>query len=164
MIDEQGYRPNVGIVLCNGALQVLWAKRCGGNGWQFPQGGVHADETPEAAMYRELHEEVGLLSAHVEILGRTRDWLRYDIPDDYRRRLSAPSRPEFRGQKQIWFLLRLTGRDEDVKLDACHKPEFDEWRWVDYWRPLDEIIPFKRDVYRLALTELEPFLKASGFR
>jgi putative (di)nucleoside polyphosphate hydrolase len=164
MIDEQGYRPNVGIVLCNDTSQVLWAKRCGGNGWQFPQGGMHADETPEAAMYRELHEEVGLLPAHVAILGRTRDWLRYDIPDDYRRRLSAASKPEFRGQKQIWFLLRLTGGDDNVHLNACQKPEFDEWRWIDYWRPLDEIISFKREVYRQALTELETYLGVAAGR
>ena len=161
-IDGEGYRANVGIVLMRDNGEVFLGQRTGGRGWQFPQGGVHSDESPEVAMYRELQEEVGLLREHVEVLGRTRDWLRYDIPDDYRRRLSAPSRPEFRGQKQIWFLLRFVGRDEHVRLNACHKPEFDEWRWVDYWRPLDEIIPFKREVYRLALTELEPLLKASS--
>lgn len=115
-------------------------------------------------MYRELHEEVGLLPTHVEILGRTREWLRYEIPDDYRRRLSAASKPEFRGQKQLWFLLRMIGRDEYVRLNTSHKPEFEEWRWIDYWRPLDEIIPFKREVYRLALTELETFLSVSTTR
>ncbi len=164
MIDEHGYRPNVGIVLCNAANQVFWAKRCNGNGWQFPQGGVHANETPEQAMYRELNEEIGLRPSHIHILGRTRDWLRYDIPEEFRRRLvpnsTITSPTEFRGQKQIWFLLRLTGTEQDVQLDACHKPEFDAWRWIDYWRVLDEIIPFKREVYRLALTELEPLLKA----
>ncbi len=104
MIDEHGYRPNVGIVLCNDANQVFWAKRCGGNGWQFPQGGVHPNETPEQAMYRELQEEIGLLPQHVSILGATHDWLRYDIPDEFRRRPSSGSPVEFRGQKQIWFL------------------------------------------------------------
>jgi putative (di)nucleoside polyphosphate hydrolase len=162
MIDEHGYRPNVGIVLCNRAGQVFWARRCGGNGWQFPQGGVHDNETAEQAMYRELHEEIGLLPAHVELLGRTGEWLRYDIPGEFRRRLaSSGSRVEFRGQKQLWFLLLLTGRDEDVRLDVSHKPEFEAWRWIDYWHALDEIIPFKRDVYRLALTELEPLLNAA---
>lgn len=160
MIDEHGYRPNVGIVLSNAAGQVFWAKRCHGNGWQFPQGGVHADETPEEAMFRELREEIGLLPSHVELLGRTRDWLRYDIPEEFRRRPSASgaSRPEFRGQKQIWFLLRLTAGEDAVRFDACHKPEFEAWRWIDYWGALDDIIPFKRDVYQLALTELEPLL------
>jgi putative (di)nucleoside polyphosphate hydrolase len=159
MIDEHGYRPNVGIVLCNAARQVFWARRCHSNGWQFPQGGVHENESPEAAMFRELHEEIGLAPSHVEVIGRTRDWLRYDIPDEYRRRGGNGSgRVEFRGQKQLWFLLRLVGRDEDVRLDLGRKPEFEDWRWIEYWRALDEIVPFKRDVYRLALTELEPLL------
>ena len=161
MIDEHGYRPNVGIVLSNPEGQVFWAKRCGGNGWQFPQGGVHVRETPEQAMYRELREEIGLLPTHVAILGHTRDWLRYDIPEEFRRRLSGNgTNTEFRGQKQIWFLLHLVGREQDVQLDACHKPEFEAWRWIDYWHALEEIVAFKRDVYRLALPELEPFLKA----
>src|SRR6266566_10075802 len=159
MIDEHGYRPNVGIVLCNARHQLFWARRCGGNGWQFPQGGMHINETPERAMYRELHEEVGLAPAQVELLGRTRDWLRYDIPDEFRRRLAHEgTKVEFRGQKQIWFLLRLTGREQDVRFDLGRKPEFEAWRWIDYWSTLEEIIPFKRDVYRLALTELERWL------
>ena len=111
-------------------------------------------------MYRELHEEFGLLASHVEVLGRTRDWLHYNIPAEFRRRVSAnDSHTEFRGQKQIWFLLRLTGREQDVQLDTGEKPEFDAWCWIEYWRTLEEIVPFKRDVYRLALTELEPMLK-----
>ena len=104
-------------------------------------------------MFRELQEEVGLQSQHVEILGCTRDWLHYDIPGEYLRR-SGP----FRGQKQVWFLLRLVGRDQDVRLDASHKPEFDAWRWIDYWVALEQIIAFKREVYQQALAELEPLL------
>ncbi len=153
MIDERGYRPNVGIVLCNDRGQVFWARRCGRDGWQFPQGGIRAHETPEQAMFRELQEEVGLESHLVEVLGRTSDWLRYDIPGQYLRRTGV-----FRGQKQVWFLLRLLGRDDDVRLDASHKPEFDDWRWIDYWSAVEHIIDFKRDVYQRALTELEPLL------
>jgi putative (di)nucleoside polyphosphate hydrolase len=155
MIDERGYRPNVGIILCNPENRVLWARRAGRDGWQFPQGGIKAHETAEQALYRELYEEVGLKAECVDLLGRTRDWLHYDIPEDYLRR---NSQRQFRGQKQIWFLLRLLGRDEEVCLDRARRPEFDSWRWVDYWRPLEEIIAFKRDVYRRALTELEPLL------
>ncbi|MFL6624574.1 MAG: RNA pyrophosphohydrolase [Sulfurifustaceae bacterium] len=158
MIDEQGYRPNIGIVLCNNQSQVFWARRSRRDGWQFPQGGIKSHETPEQALYRELYEEVGLSELHVQVLGRTRDWLHYDIPDDYLRR--NPQR-HFRGQKQIWFLLRLTGCDEDVCLERSDKPEFDAWRWIDYWSALDQIIPFKREVYRRALTELEPLLPPS---
>jgi len=155
MIDEHGYRPNVGIILCNRRNQVFWARRCGQDGWQFPQGGVRPKEAIEAAMYRELREEVGLVASHVEILGRTRDWLHYDIPDDYRRRNPNSA---FRGQKQIWFLLRHLGCDDDVRLDLCERPEFDEWCWIEYWRPLEHIISFKREVYQRALAELEPLL------
>ena len=155
MIDEHGYRPNVGIILCNHRNLVLWARRCGQDGWQFPQGGIRPKEAIDAAMYRELREEVGLLPNQVEVLGRTRDWLRYDIPGDFRRRNTHNA---FRGQKQIWFLLRLLGRDEDVRLNACERPEFDEWRWIEYWSALEHIIGFKREVYQRALTELEPLL------
>ncbi len=155
MIDEQGYRPNVGIIVCNSEDRVLWARRSGRDGWQFPQGGIKSHETPEQALYRELYEEVGLAQSHVAVLGRTRDWLHYDIPEEYLRR--NPQR-NFRGQKQMWFLLRLVGCDDDVCLERANKPEFDAWRWIDYWSALDHIIPFKRDVYRRALVELEPLL------
>lgn len=155
MIDEHGYRPNVGIILCNAHSQVFWARRCGQDGWQFPQGGIRPNEPIEQAMFRELREEVGLDPAHVEILGRTRDWLHYDIPTDYHRR--HPN-SVFRGQKQIWFLLRLLGCDQDVRLDLCARPEFDSWRWIEYWSAVESIIGFKREVYQRALRELEPLL------
>lgn len=157
MIDEQGYRPNVGIILCNRNDQVFWARRCGQSGWQFPQGGIKPYETPEQALFRELYEEVGLAPEHVQVIGRTRDWLRYDIPAQLRR---SPRSTLFRGQKQIWFLLRLLGSEQQVKLDACDRPEFDCWRWVDYWSPLTQIVEFKRGVYERALQELAPLLGA----
>jgi len=159
MIDEEGYRPNVGIILSNADGRVLWARRCRTSGWQFPQGGIKAHETPDEALYRELEEEVGLRRKHVHVLGRTQDWLRYDIPPQFRR---TPRRTNFRGQKQIWYLLRLVGSDDDVRLNACEHPEFDCWRWVNYWRPLDEIVEFKRAVYEQALRELEPLLFGPG--
>ena len=156
MIDRDGYRPNVGIVLCNRKNEVFWGKRVKEHSWQFPQGGIKHGETPEEAMYRELTEEVGLLRKHVRILGRTRDWLRYEVPDQWIRR---EWRGNYRGQKQIWYLLRLVGRDTDVSLRASDHPEFDAWRWSEYWVPMESVIDFKRDVYKLALTELAPFLK-----
>ena len=106
-------------------------------------------------MFRELHEEVGLLPDHVQIIARTRDWLRYEVPDHFIRR---DARGHYKGQKQIWFLLRLIGRDSDMNLRATDHPEFDAWRWNDYWVPLDVVIEFKRDVYQMALTELARFL------
>jgi putative (di)nucleoside polyphosphate hydrolase len=158
MIDRDGYRPNVGIVLLNPHNQVFWGKRVREHSWQFPQGGIKYGESPEQAMYRELMEEVGLRPEHVQILGRTRNWLRYDVPENWVRR---EWRGNYRGQKQIWYLLRLTGRDSDVSLRASEHPEFDAWRWHDYWIPLESVIEFKREVYRLALSELSSFLQLS---
>ncbi len=157
MLDKDGYRPNVGIVLCNARNEVFWGKRVHQHSWQFPQGGIKHGETPEQAMFRELEEEVGLKPDHVRILGRTRQWLRYEVPDQWVRR---DWRGTYRGQKQIWFLLRMEGRDCDVKLRANEKPEFDAWRWHEYWVPLESVIEFKRDVYQQALTELHRFLSA----
>ncbi len=155
MIDKDGYRPNVGIVICNARNEVFWGKRVRQNSWQFPQGGIKHGESPEQAMYRELMEEVGLAQQHVRILGRTRDWLRYDVPRDWVKR---EWRGHYRGQKQIWFLLRLVGRDCDVKLRASDHPEFDAWRWNEYWAPAEAVVEFKREVYQSALSELERFL------
>ncbi|WP_454765015.1 RNA pyrophosphohydrolase [Cupriavidus campinensis] len=155
MLDREGFRPNVGIILINARNEVFWGKRIGEHSWQFPQGGIKYGETPEQAMYRELHEEVGLLPEHVRIVGRTRDWLRYEVPDKFIRR---EIRGHYKGQKQIWFLLRMVCRDCDVHLRATDHPEFDAWRWSQYWVPLDAVIEFKRDVYQMALTELSRFL------
>jgi putative (di)nucleoside polyphosphate hydrolase len=94
----------------------------------------------------------------VRILGRTREWLRYEVPHKWMRNDTRGG--AYRGQKQIWFLLRMVGRDCDVKLRASGHPEFDAWRWHDYWVPLDSVIDFKRDVYRQALTELHRFLQS----
>jgi putative (di)nucleoside polyphosphate hydrolase len=168
MLDKEGYRPNVGIILANYRNEVFWGKRVHQHAWQFPQGGINHGETPQQAMYRELAEEIGLQADHVRILGRTRDWLRYQVPERWARRAkdatSEPTAPlgkgGYRGQKQIWFLLRMMGRDCDVKLRASGHPEFDAWRWHDYWIPLENVIPFKREVYRQALIELHRYLQA----
>ncbi len=155
MLDREGFRPNVGIVLLNQRNQVFWGKRLRTHSWQFPQGGINYGETPEQAMFRELHEEVGLSPEHVRIIARTRDWLRYEVPDHFIRR---DARGHYRGQKQIWFLLQLMGSDNDMNLRATDHPEFDAWRWHEYWIPLDVVIEFKREVYQMALTELARFL------
>ena len=155
MIDSEGYRPNVGIILCNKHRMLFWGRRVGQNAWQFPQGGIKEDETPEQAMYRELEEEVGLKPEHVEILGSTEDWLRYRLPKRYIRR---NSRPVCIGQKQRWFLLRVLCEENDFCLDRSPTPEFDHWRWVKYWHPLREVVYFKRRVYSRALREFAPLL------
>ena len=157
MLDRDGFRPNVGIILANSRDEVFWGKRVNQHAWQFPQGGIKHGEAPEQAMYRELEEETGLKPAHVRILGRTRHWLRYEVPEKWVRR---DWRGAYRGQKQIWFLLRMVGRDCDVRLRTCDKPEFDAWRWHDYWVPLEAVIEFKRAVYQQALAELHRYLGA----
>jgi putative (di)nucleoside polyphosphate hydrolase len=161
MLDREGFRPNVGIILLNARNEVFWGKRLREHSWQFPQGGIKYGETPVQAMYRELHEETGLLPEHVKVVGRTRDWLRYEVPDKF---IKREVRGHYRGQKQIWFLLRMVGRDCDICLRATDHPEFDAWRWNEYWVPLDAVIEFKRDVYQLALTELSRFLRRTSAR
>jgi putative (di)nucleoside polyphosphate hydrolase len=152
-IDEQGFRANVGIILTDGSGRVLIAGRRGRAGWQFPQGGIQHEEAAEAAMYRELREEVGLLPDDVELIGSTRDWLRYRLPEKYVRR---ERQPLCIGQKQRWYLLQLTTDIERLCFDLTEEPEFDRCRWVDYWRPVKEVIYFKRRVYVRALNELGP--------
>lgn len=159
VIDADGFRPNVGIVLSDAAGQVLWAKRIGQQAWQFPQGGINPGETPQDALYRELYEELGLAPEHVQILGVTDDWLRYRLPRRYVRRGRSPVCV---GQKQKWFALRLLVSEESVRLDLSAQPEFDGWRWVDYWHPLKEVVAFKRDVYRLALNQLAPLFNGAA--
>ncbi|HEY7884389.1 MAG TPA: RNA pyrophosphohydrolase [Cellvibrionaceae bacterium] len=152
MIDADGFRPNVGIVLTNDAGQLLWARRVGGqDAWQFPQGGINANETPEQALYRELGEEVGLGAKDVDVLACTRGWLRYRLPQ---RLIRQNTQPLCVGQKQKWFLLRMHCDDNTVCLQNGGRAEFDDWRWVSYWYPLSKVVTFKRDVYRRALREL----------
>jgi putative (di)nucleoside polyphosphate hydrolase len=150
-IDAEGFRANVGIVLIRDDRQVLLGGRTGGRGWQFPQGGVRRNESPEQALYRELQEEIGLERDDVEMLASTRNWLRYRLPRQYVRRNTDPP---CIGQKQRWFLLRLISSEDRVHFDATKEPEFESSRWVDYWTPVREVIYFKRAVYARALDEL----------
>jgi putative (di)nucleoside polyphosphate hydrolase len=152
VIDSDGFRPNVGIMLANDRGQLLWARRVGGQGaWQFPQGGINAGESAEEALYRELEEEVGLRESNVQLLATTRGWLRYRLP---KRFIRKGQNPVCIGQKQKWFLLRMMSDDATVRLDLNQKPEFDHWQWVSYWYPLHEVVSFKREVYRRAMKEL----------
>lgn len=156
VIDADGYRANVGIILSNHAGRLLWARRIGQEAWQFPQGGIQACEAPVDAMYRELYEEIGLEVRDVEVIGHTRGWLRYRLPEKLVRHRCNPVCV---GQKQVWFMLRLISDETQVRLDLTNTPEFDAWRWVTYWHPLREIVSFKRRVYQRALHELAPLLQ-----
>jgi len=165
---NDGYRPNVGIIICNGAGKVFWARRINNDGWQFPQGGVSRNEGLVDAMYRELEEETGLASKQVKIVAHTKRWLHYDLPDkllrNQRRRspIGGRKRVSFKGQKQVWFLVELIDDDSAVNLAAgLEQPEFDDWCWVDSRHAIDNIVDFKRSVYQKAIGELEPFLPSS---
>ncbi|MDQ5921236.1 MAG: putative (di)nucleoside polyphosphate hydrolase [Pseudomonadota bacterium] len=157
MIDRDGYRSNVGIILINHDNKLFWGRRKGEDSWQFPQGGIYDLEKPEAAVLRELNEEVGLSPEHVKIIARTNNWLYYDVPEIYNKN----SRSFYRGQKQIWFLLQFIGKDYHINVKHHKEQEFDAWRWIDYWQPIDEVVNFKQEVYKKALHELFPYIKAN---
>ncbi|HEY5641516.1 MAG TPA: RNA pyrophosphohydrolase [Woeseiaceae bacterium] len=158
-IDAEGFRANVGIILANAGNKLMLGGRVGAKGWQFPQGGMVEGESPLDAMYRELREEVGLEPHDVEVLGVSRDWLRYRLPDKFIRRNSEPV---CIGQKQRWFMLRLVAAEDRLRFDCGDKPEFDRIRWVQFWRPVNEVIYFKRRVYAQALYELGPLVHPEG--
>lgn len=156
MIDHFGFRLNVGIILTNRHGQLFWGKRVKASGWQFPQGGVQPYETLEETMYRELTEETGVTKNDVKILATTKRWIRYKLPPHLRHH---SQKPVCIGQKQKWFLLLLTGDDSKIDLKAGAKPEFNAWRWVDYWEPLKQVVYFKREVYAKVLAEFEHTVK-----
>lgn len=154
MIDAAGYRFNVGIILLNKDNNVFWGRRKSGESWQFPQGGIQDGESYDDAMLRELNEELGLLPGHIKIIARTEDWLYYDVPGNYRRSLKN----NYRGQKQIWYLLQFVGQDYQINLKSHPEQEFDAWRWVDYWLPIKEVVKFKEEVYDKALHQLAKYI------
>ena len=155
MIDSEGYRANVGILITNDKNQVLLAKRYKQDSWQLPQGGIDQGESDVEALLRELNEEVGLESKHVSVIAKTPKWLRYDLPDCHVRH---SQKPLCVGQKQVWFLLRLIASEDNIKLDTHPDIEFDEWAWVDYWHPIEKVIDFKKPIYEDMLKALAPVL------
>ncbi len=152
MIDEEGYRSGVGIVINNND-KVFLAKRFGEDSWQFPQGGIKYGENDLDALFRELYEEVGLSNKDVKLIAKTPKWLRYDLPNKYIRK------NKYRvciGQKQVWYLLSLIVADSNINLSLHTNIEFDNWQWVDYWSPIDRIIYFKKNIYEDVLKVLAP--------
>jgi len=160
VIDQDGFRHGVGIILVNGNRQLFLAKRIGKDAWQFPQGGMKEEETPEEAMFRELKEEIGLKPTDVKILAVSRRWLRYRLP---KRLVRHYSKPLCVGQKQKWFLLRLINEEANFDLTATDSPEFDSWSWVSYWYPLTQVVAFKRRVYNLAMKEFARVVLSKRF-
>jgi len=160
-IDAEGYRANVGIVLMRDNGEVFLGQRTGARGWQFPQGGIRQGEQIEQALFRELREEIGLDRPQVSLAGSTADWIRYKLPKRYVRRGRGPL---CIGQKQRWYLLKLAIPEGAVEFNFTHtnEPEFDGWRWANYWDPVREVIYFKRPVYVQMLTELAPVAFPAG--
>jgi putative (di)nucleoside polyphosphate hydrolase len=153
--DLSLYRPNVGIVLFNGAGRVWLGRRARTPdpfNWQFPQGGVDPGEDWETAARRELREETGAVS--VATLGETADWITYDYPPELRGGKAARG---WRGQKQKWFALRFLGDDSEFDLQAHHPAEFDAWRWGTLDEALAGVVPFKRDAYAQAVEAFRSF-------
>ena len=151
-MKDKGYRLNVGLIIANKKGELLLCKRKGMNSWQFPQGGIDFGEDSLKAAKRELFEEVGIKSNSVKLIDSIDDWLKYDIPKKSRRKKIFKT--NFKGQKHNWFLFKLK---EDVKISFDNDPdnEFDNFKWVSYWYPLNVIISFKEKVYREALNKLK---------
>lgn len=148
-IEALPYRPCVGIMLCNADGNVFTAQRLDNNNdaWQMPQGGIEKGEDPELAALRELEEETGIDSAKVQVITRTNDWIPYDLPHELVPKLW---KGKYRGQKQIWFLMRFFGEDADVNIET-EVPEFSKWCWLPPEDLLDKIVPFKRETYRAVI-------------
>ena len=149
--NNEGYRPNVAMVVINSMNKVLICRRKNTKTWQFPQGGIDNGEEIKKAMYRELSEEVGLSKDDVSLVGESEDTITYDIPKTIRSKVLGG---KFKGQKQKWFLLKLKKDNSEIKLDNETFPEFDKYEWVSFWQPLNRIVDFKREAYRKALSEL----------
>ena len=149
--NNEGYRPNVAMVVINSMNKVLICRRKNTRTWQFPQGGIDNGEDIKKAMYRELSEEVGLGKDDVNLVGESEGTITYDIPKTIRSKVLGG---KFKGQEQKWFLLKLKKDNNEIKLDNEAFPEFDEYEWVSFWQPLNRIVDFKREAYREALSEL----------
>ena len=149
------YRPCVGVCLIDGRGRLFGGVRIDTAGaWQMPQGGIDPGETPREAALRELWEETGVTADKAEVLAESKDWHRYDLPHDLVPKLW---KGRFRGQEQKWFLIRLTGDDDDI--DITREPrEFGQWRWMTAADMLATIVPFKRALYAAVLDEFAPFL------
>lgn len=154
--SENAYRPCVGVMLVNMKGEVFVGQRLDNvvEAWQMPQGGIDAGEDAKAAALRELGEETGIVPDHVEIIAKARDEHFYDLPPELLGKIWGG---KYRGQRQIWFLARFLGSDDDINIQT-HHPEFRDWRWIDPETLPDVIVPFKRKLYRDILHEFRPLI------
>jgi len=144
--DRKIYRPCVGIALFNKDGKVFVGERIDTPGsWQMPQGGIDEGEDRQTAALRELAEETGIHSKHVDILHISDEPVRYDLPEHLQNKLWNGI---FAGQEQHWVAMRFSGSEADININAFDPPEFSQWQWVKLEETLDLIVPFKRDVYQ----------------
>jgi putative (di)nucleoside polyphosphate hydrolase len=143
------YRPAAGVMLVNRDGKVFVAQRLDSTleAWQMPQGGLDPGEDALAGALRELEEETGIASRHVELIARAPEELTYDLPDDL---VGKMWKGKWRGQRQAWFLFRFTGSDGDVNI-ATAEPEFRAWKWADPAELPAMIVPFKKRLYEQVL-------------
>lgn len=146
---ERPYRRGVGIALFNAVGKVFVAQRIDNPGpaWQMPQGGIDKDEAPLDAAWRELQEETGVRSA--KLLAESQGWLRYDLPPDL---VTQLWKGKYRGQEQKWYAFRFTGKESEIDIAGEH-PEFSAWKWVEFHRVPELIVPFKRTLYQEIVKE-----------
>lgn len=155
-IEKLPYRPNVGVMLMNAAGAIFVGQRLDRHkdAWQMPQGGIDAGECPKTAALRELEEETGVLPELVEIIAESDGWLPYDLPHDVVPQFWGG---KYRGQEQKWYLMRFVGQDAQVNIATEH-PEFGAWKWLPVDQLVDNIVPFKREVYERVLAEFKAHL------
>ena len=148
---ERGWRLGVGIVLLSDKKKIFMGERLDNKGaWQMPQGGVKIgrnEELNEAAI-RELYEETGVKNANLVL--ESKEWHYYELPKSIAGKLWGG---KFKGQKQKWFLFDFLGQDSDINIKNNSNPEFYDWKWVDPKKVSNEIINFKKEIYKKILLE-----------
>ena len=157
LIFDDGYRANVGIVICNPSGKVFFGKRRYQSGWQFPQGGIKEGESPKIAMWRELLEETGLKKEDTKLIKTSNNWYQYDLPKKNIRKSGKGIRVI--GQRQKWFLLKVPDVSDLISLDHSPEQEFDSWKWIEPTSSIDRVIEFKKQVYKNVIDEFIPFIK-----
>ena len=146
------YRKCVGLMILNNNKEILVGKRIDhpSGFWQMPQGGIDEHEKPEDAIWREMMEEIGTNKA--KLIKESNKWVNYEIPNDTLKTL--PWGHKYIGQTQKWFAFQFTGKDSDINVETKN-PEFSEWKWAKINSIVDNIVPFKKDVYSTILEEFK---------